>query len=92
MSECLSADYKMPSAAQQAQQEKMTACNKEAAAKKLEGDARKAFMSDCLSAEGKPSPAQKAQQERMTACNKQASDKGLKGDERQKFMSTCLKG
>ena len=31
-----------------AQQNKMTACNAEASAKTLKGDARKAFMSDCL--------------------------------------------
>jgi hypothetical protein len=31
------------------QQEKMTACNKEAGAKSLKGDERKAFMSKCLS-------------------------------------------
>ena len=36
------------------QQEKMSYCNKEAGAKKLEGDARKTFMSECLSAEGTP--------------------------------------
>ena len=31
-----------------AQQQKMGACNKDAAAKKLEGEARKKFMSECL--------------------------------------------
>ena len=35
--------------AQTAQQQKMSACNKEAGAKKLEGDTRKKFMSECLS-------------------------------------------
>jgi len=39
---------KARSEAQAAQQEKMKACNAEAAAKGLMGDARKAFMSDCL--------------------------------------------
>jgi hypothetical protein len=37
------------SAGQITQQQKMTACNKEAGAKNLQGDARKAFMSKCLS-------------------------------------------
>jgi hypothetical protein len=32
-----------------AQQEKMKTCNKEAGSKKLKGDARKKFMSECLS-------------------------------------------
>jgi hypothetical protein len=76
-----------------AQQQKMANCNKEAAAKKLEGDARKAFMKDCLSAEHKgPTSAQAKQQEKMKVCNKQAGDKGLKGEERKKFMSSCLSG
>jgi psiF repeat len=35
------------------QQEKMTACNKDATAKNLKGDERKAFMSDCLKADKK---------------------------------------
>ena len=66
--------------------EKMATCNKEAGDKKLEGDARKKFMSDCLSAD-KPT-----QQEKMTTCNKQAGEKKLAGDERKKFMSSCLSG
>ena len=43
MSSCLKGDKQMT------QQEKMTACNKEAGAKNLKGDDRKAFMSKCLS-------------------------------------------
>jgi len=39
------------SEAQQAQQERMKRCNAEAKAKELKGDARKAFMSDCLKAQ-----------------------------------------
>jgi len=69
------------------QQSKMGTCNKEAGDKKLEGDARKKFLSECLSA-GKKS----TQQEKMTACNKQAGDKKLAGDDRKKFMSSCLSG
>ena len=55
------------------QQQRMTACNKEAAAKNLSGDARRAFMSDCLSA--KP---QMTQQERTTRCNKEAGAGGTR--------------
>src|SRR5215211_9235887 len=44
-----------PSAAQAAQQERMTACNAEAGQKKLSGDKRKSFMADCLA--GKPASA-----------------------------------
>jgi len=38
------------SAAQSSQQERMKACNVEAGARELKGDARKAFMSECLKA------------------------------------------
>ncbi|MBE7420225.1 MAG: hypothetical protein HS128_21200 [Ideonella sp.] len=71
------ADEKKPTA----QQNKMTACNKEAGDKK--GDERKAFMKTCLSAK------KTSQQDKMKACNKEAGDK--KGDERKTFMSECLK-
>ena len=59
------------------QQSKMGTCNKEAGDKKLEGDARKKFMSECLSASKKST-----QQQKMTTCNKEAADKKLAGDER----------
>jgi hypothetical protein len=67
-----------------AQQSKMATCNKEAAGKDLKGDARKAFMSACLSTK---SPSQ---QDKMKTCNKEAGDKKLQGDARKKFMSDCL--
>ena len=74
------ADEKKPTA----QQQKMTMCNKDAGDKKLEGDARKKFMSECLSAK------KTSQQDKMKTCNKEAGDKKLAGDERKKFMSSCL--
>ena len=79
---------KEPTAAQKKQQERMKDCNERAGLQKLEGDARKKFMSSCLKGEQKGS----AQQDRMGACNKQASSKALKGDARKSFMSECLKG
>jgi hypothetical protein len=83
-----------PSEAQKKQQQRMTDCNKKAGDKKLEGDARKQFMSSCLSGDDKSqaSAAQKKQQQRMTDCNKMAGDKKLEGDARKKYMSECLKG
>jgi psiF repeat len=84
---------KEPTEAQKKQQKKMADCNKEAGTKKLEGDARKKFMSTCLSGgSAGPTEAQKKQQQRMTNCNKEAGTKKLEGDARKKFMSTCLKG
>ena len=81
-------DTKQPSPAQQAQQQKMKDCNKQATDKGLKGDDRQKFMSQCLSAAGVPL----SQQEKMKECNKQATAKNLKGDERKSFMSTCLSG
>jgi hypothetical protein len=86
---------KEPTEAQKKQQQKMAACNKEAGTKKLVGDARKKFMSTCLSGDAVakgPTDAQKKQQQRMKDCNTQAGTKKLEGDARKKFMSTCLKG
>ncbi|HHG8773850.1 TPA: phosphate starvation-inducible protein PsiF [Raoultella planticola] len=75
------------------QQQKMTACNKEASSKSLKGDERKTFMSQCLK---KDAPAQEGkgltpQQQKMRECNGQATQQSLKGDDRHKFMSACLK-
>lgn len=84
---------KEPTEAQKKQQQRMTDCNKQAANKKLEGEARKKFMSSCLAGEGPgPTAAQKKQQQRMANCNKEAGTKKLEGDARKKFMSACLKG
>ena len=44
---------KEPSPAQQAQQQKMKACNADAGQKQLKGDERKKFMSECLKADKK---------------------------------------
>lgn len=89
-----------PAAHATPQQDKMKACNAEA--KDKTGDARKAFMKQCLSAK-KPDEATAAkkpeeastmtpQQQKMKTCNADATAKALKGEERRKFMSTCLKG
>ena len=74
-----------------AKQSKMAACNAQANDKGFsegQGDERKAFVKECLSA--KPVKAGGAQQNKMKFCNKEAGAKGLKGDERKTFMSTCL--
>jgi hypothetical protein len=82
---------KEPTEKQKAQQERMKACNQKAGDRKLEGDARKSYMSSCLKGEEPgASDKQKAQQQKMADCNKKAE--GKKGDERKAFMSSCLKG
>lgn len=84
---------KEPSEAQKRQQARMRACNEKAAERKLEGEARRRYMSACLKGED-PDKVEKraAQREKMKACHRQAADKGLKGEERRRFMSECLKG
>jgi hypothetical protein len=77
-----------PDRAPTAQQNKMTACNKDAAGKK--GDERKAFMKQCLSAAGTPVAAKATQQDKMKTCNTGATDKKLKGDDRKTYMKACL--
>ena len=71
-----------PATATNAQQDRMKDCNKRAEGKT--GEARKTFMSACLSGEA----PKMTQQEKMTACNKEAG--AMKGDERKTFMSSCL--
>ena len=88
------AEKKAPSPAQQAQQEKMKACNADAGTKALKGDERKKFMSECLSAKSAAAAtpaAPSTQQDKMKSCNAEAGTKALKGDERKAFMSDCLK-
>lgn len=75
------------------QQQKMSMCNKDAGDKKLAGDERKKFMSECLKADsGGGEKKMTAQQQKMSTCNKEAGNKKLAGDERKQFMSSCLKG
>lgn len=73
------------------QQEKMKTCNADAKAKALAGDERKAFMKECLSANGAGDGLTK-QQQKMKTCNADAKAKALAGDERKAFMKSCLSG
>lgn len=76
------------------QQAQMKACNADAAKQELKGDARKKFMSDCLSSKKEDHGDKKkeltAQQLKMKDCNAEAKTKGFKGDARKKFMRECL--
>jgi psiF repeat len=76
--------------AQSSQQILMKTCNAQAGAQKLSGDARKTFMSKCLS--GKPTANLTPQQQKMQSCNARAATQKLTGDARKKFMSSCLSG
>jgi len=78
--------------AQNAQQDKMKACNSQAKTQSLSGDARKSFMQTCLSNQPAGAPKLNSQQQKMKQCNADAKTKGLAGADRKSFMSTCLKG
>ncbi|HXJ81730.1 MAG TPA: PsiF family protein [Candidatus Methylomirabilis sp.] len=87
------------------QTERMTKCNAEAHDKKLAGDERRQFMSECLkshpdsgdaahagkSHKSADGAAHSAQAEKMKTCNQEAAGKKLQGDDRRHFMSECLK-
>ncbi|HEY4367767.1 MAG TPA: PsiF family protein [Steroidobacteraceae bacterium] len=72
------------------QQERMKQCNASAKSSNLSGDARKDYMSKCLSGDA-PSTSANSQQQKMKTCNADATKQQLKGDDRKKFMSGCLK-
>jgi hypothetical protein len=86
---CVTAKAADQKPAANSQQDKMKSCNAEASKENLKGDARKEFMSKCLSAEG-AAPKTNSQQEKMKSCNAEASKENLKGDARKEFMSKCL--
>jgi hypothetical protein len=77
-------------AAEDAQQQKLKACNAEAIQRNLQGDARQAFMSTCLSGGNGVLAPTNPQQEMMKACNQDATAKGLEGADREAFMKMCL--
>lgn len=81
-----------PAVAANPQQDKMKECNAEAKTENLTGDARKAFMKECLSAAKAPEATLTPQQQKMKSCNAEAKTKNLAGDERKVFMKTCLSG
>lgn len=88
------ATFTVPAIAQQSanpQQQRMTACNTEAGAQQLSGDARKKFMSDCLAGKTTSGSGSSTPQQRMTTCNAEAGSQHLTGDARKSFMSDCLK-
>jgi hypothetical protein len=78
--------------AQNAQQDKMKACNSQAKSQTLSGDARKSFMQTCLSNQPAEAPKLNSQQQKMKQCNADAKTRKLTGMDRKTFMSTCLKG
>ncbi|MFN9188338.1 MAG: PsiF family protein, partial [Betaproteobacteria bacterium] len=68
---------------------------KQAGEKKLSGDERKQFMSQCLSAAGVPAAKgehKTTQQEKRAACNMQPGAKALQGHELKPDMSNCRSG
>lgn len=78
------ADEKKPTA----QQSKMKTCNKDAGDKKLKGDERKKFMSECLKGDAAPAAAATAD----TGCEAKALSKDgkkLAGAAKEAFVKKC---
>ena len=67
------------------QQSKMKACNAQASTKALKGDARKGFMSQCLS--GKTTTA--AAMTKGAKCKAEANQRKLAGAARTSFLKKC---
>jgi len=65
------------------QQSRMATCSADAKEKALKGDARKQFMSECLSSKGPKTSEQ--------SCAAGAREKGLKGDARKQFIDQCTR-
>jgi hypothetical protein len=88
-----------PAAMAGTQQDKMTACNKQAGEKKLSGDERKKFMSECLSAKKDEGTTAKAEDKAAKSDDKAAKseDKAAKAEEKtgkttqQEKMTSCNK-
>jgi hypothetical protein len=74
-----------PAGAANTQQDRMKACNAEAGAQSLAGDARKQFMSDCLSGKAMPAAMSKEQ-----ACTADADVRKLSGAARTSFLKKCV--
>ena len=77
-----------PSHAANTQQDKMSACNAQAASKNLSGDSRKSFMSSCLSGNAGKS----ASTAKSSSCTAQADAKKLSGAARTSFVNKCAAG
>ena len=65
------------------QQDKMKACNAEAKEKNKQGDDRKAFMKECLSAKPAADPG-------SATCEKSAADKKLHGAAAKSHIKKCM--
>ena len=69
------------------QQNKMTQCQAQAGAKKLEGKERQAYVNECLKA--KPAKAEEKHKSKLAECN--AKTKGMKKEEADKVRAECMK-
>ena len=81
---------KAPSPAQLAQQDRMKSCNKEALAKALKGDERKAFMKSCLSGKTSSAPATATVAPAAVKAAPAAAAPAMKMTQKDK-MKTCSK-
>src|SRR5258708_19548315 len=86
------AQAKAPTQAQKKQQERMSACNKQAGEKKLKGDPRRKFMSACLGGKSTLASAKpQGKRDRAGQSNKQPSLRNLNTQKPTTLFNPCLK-
>jgi hypothetical protein len=74
------------------QQDLMAACEADATAANITGDARKSVISTCLSRKAVGQANTSAAQEKLKWCTGQAGEKNLVDDARRAFIDNCVKG
>ena len=71
--------------------EHLASCEADATAANVTGDARKSYMSTCLSRKAGQANTNAAR-EKLKSCNAQASEKNLVEGPRKAFVDNCVKG
>ena len=76
---------------QPGQDEHLASCDADATAAKITGDARKSYISTCMSRKA-GQPDTDAAREKLKFCTAQAGEKQLAAGPRKAFIDNCVKG
>jgi hypothetical protein len=79
------------SGAQPGQDEHLASCDADATAAKITGDARKSYISTCMSRKAGQANTNAAR-EKLKSCTAQAGEKNLVEAPRKAFIDNCVKG
>jgi hypothetical protein len=74
------------------QEEAMATCEAAATAAKINGDARKSFISTCVSRKAVGRGTNDPAKEKLTWCDNEATQRKLVDAARRTFMSDCVRG